>query len=135
MSEKPWDLIENNCEDDDLIESAWAETKAEEYLFDVRPWPEDEDGGPMITIVPVAYFNKHNAVFDQHLQLDHILGDDYFQEMESTFVSDLSEKVFDVRQDLLKRGLREDPRLTKLLDDCHVSDEDEDEDDHDCEDC
>jgi hypothetical protein len=65
--------------------------------------------GCSISICPKLYFQKENDMWDQSMDLDHILPSDLFEAMESVWTSERS--MEDVRNDLLSRGFEENANL------------------------
>lgn len=133
---RPWDDEAFENLDDDELDNLWTQTKGSDYIFDVRDNPDDFDDLPMVSIAPAEFFNKEKVEFHGHLQIDHILGDDYSCEMEGTYTSEI-ENAEAIREDLRKRGLKDSKEfsdyISSLLEDNSSYEDDEDEcdcDDH-----
>lgn len=66
-----------------------------------------------VFITPKTYFDKHGAMYDQHLKIDKLLPSYFEQVMEGVFEVRLpSDKT---RQILLEWGFKEDPAFTAFM--------------------
>jgi hypothetical protein len=87
-------------------------SKPSDFYFDVKA-NLGVDGFTMITIVPKLYFDKEGYMWDQSMNLNHILPADLSEAMESCWDSERSAE--EVRQDLLARGFEENTKLSALV--------------------
>jgi hypothetical protein len=110
MSDVSWeDPPYNTPEYEELCKNS----KPSDFYFDVKADLEVCSGYTMIAIVPKLYFHKEGYMWDQSMNLNHILPDDLSEAMESCWDSERSAE--EVRKDLLARGFEENAKFTALV--------------------
>lgn len=85
------------------------EAEPSDFYFNIQ---DDGSGYCFISIVPVLFFDKHGSFFDETIPIDHLLPDDFEEEMECTYGCDRSAE--DVREELLGLGFRVSDDVDKL---------------------
>jgi hypothetical protein len=74
----------------------------------------DFDGLTMVAIVPKSYFDKYGCMWNQSMDLHHILP----SYLDTEFVDGIYDVMIDIEkvyQDLIKLGFEENEDLLKLL--------------------
>jgi hypothetical protein len=71
--------------------------------------PNDNDAFTFIAIVPKAFFDKERCMLDSSMDLEHILPEDFGEEMEGIWST--SRSVDEVRKDMLERGFEENQKF------------------------
>lgn len=111
LSLRPWDeeAVEAAELDDDDIEDMWSTTRAGEFWYAVF------EAERYVIITPADYFQRHGHLYDQHLQIDHLLPEGLDQVTEGTFeiVDDLSVSTID--NELLGRGFVRSAALSGFI--------------------
>jgi hypothetical protein len=95
-------------------ENAWdTEEKLNEFFKKSQPsdfyFRVDDYDGTFIVIVAKAFFDTNGYVDDQTPRIDHLLPNDFYEAMESTWECERS--VEDVKKDLIARGFEEKLKL------------------------
>ena len=116
-----WDNIEKlfrthgDDEGEDLYDKLCKQSSPADFYFAVSNSlsfdPEENDAFTFIALVPKVYFNKEGCMWDQSMNLDHILPEDFGEEMESIWGT--SRNIEDVRKDMLARGFEENKDFIK----------------------
>lgn len=71
---------------------------------------EDEVSTTLVIIVPTTFWHSNGHVYDQHLNIDHLIPDYMSECMESHFES--SRSPAETRDDLLLLGFKESEKFT-----------------------
>jgi hypothetical protein len=122
-----WENVEvilDHDDDGELYDKLCQNSKPSDFYFDLL----DDNGITIINLSPKLFFDKNECMFDQPMYLEHILPDDFGDEMENVWSSERS--IDEVRKDLLERGFMEEPKLTNMSDDEDFDDEDFDDEDN-----
>lgn len=112
---KPWhsDVYSalHQYEKMDELDKAWQATKADEYYFSVM----NLDGETNVYIVPIDYFNSEKCMWDQSMNLEHILPDYMSESMECVWVADKNGDMTQVKDDMLARGFVPSKKLDRYV--------------------
>lgn len=85
------DITWNNIDDlwfdieENELHAFYKSTSASDYYFHAYNHYSE---GVCVVICSKDYFKKHGYVFDQSINIDHLLPDHFFEIMESEWVSD-----------------------------------------------
>lgn len=112
MTIKPWDFEKTSEMDDDEIEKLYLDTVAEDYIFCIHP--------DYVAITPKEFFKQESVMFDQHLDIDHLLPEDFGYEMEGVYSTSLPPKQ--ARKILISLGFVEDSDFTRFVGGIEFSD-------------
>ena len=99
--------------DEDEYFALCENSKPSDFYFAAKDHSGCFGGITMIVLVPKDYFQQEHCMWDQSMDLKHILPDYFFESMESVWESDQS--VYDVRKDLLTRGFIENDELSSMI--------------------
>lgn len=94
---------------DSSYEELCKNSKPSDFYFAAQ---KGEDEFCMVAIVPKLYFNKEGYMWDQSMQIEHLLPDDLSESMESIWENDGDRTVEEIRQDMLRRGFEENDQFT-----------------------
>lgn len=113
MSELTWDNLEEYEGEDfeEAFEKLCELAAPTDFYIDVRA--AEPYSMTTIFIVPKAYFSKHGYQYDQHINIESILPNDFGEDMECCYSSDRD--VEEVKNDLLARGFEENNDFTKMI--------------------
>lgn len=104
---KPWDEAFwkgciNRDDFEELEEELWSKTTASEFYFTPANVFDEE----CIAITPAALYDIDGEVWDQHLQIQHLLPDDMFPMSEGVF--NLGDRSLEAAVgELRRRGFKE----------------------------
>jgi hypothetical protein len=100
-------------DDESVLGKLFKNSTGKDYYFHVSSGKEmgDDEAFAWLTIVPKAYYDKHQCLFDQSMPIDHLLPEDCTEEMESVWASEMPAK--DLRQEMLFRGFQESKALAE----------------------
>jgi hypothetical protein len=77
---KPWEDGVDEMNDDE-VEELWEQTEASDFIFA----PLRREGDIDICITPKDFFEETGHLYDQHLQIDHLLPEGLRCEWEGTY--------------------------------------------------
>ncbi len=83
------------------------------FMVEEGMYEKDEVNLTLVVIVPISFWNDNGYVYDQHLNIDHILPNHMGECMESHFESGKS--VAETRDELLALGFQENEMFTKFM--------------------
>lgn len=114
LSWKNVDEIFNEDDSEYLFDELCKKSVASDFYFDVR---EDAyDHIPTIVICAKDYFDDNGFCFDQHINIDHLLDPNVFEEMmEGIYVVDNGKSVEDIRAELIKAGFIDSKEFSEFL--------------------
>jgi hypothetical protein len=104
MAKLSWNNIEEILDMDDDGESytkLCKSSKPSDFYFTVK---EDEDLDLYVCITPVVYFDTNECEFDQSLEIEHLLPEDFYEEMEGTYSVDRDCSVQEIEEELEALG-------------------------------
>lgn len=112
-----WETLETNYnsnkweEYDNLCKSS----KPSDFYFYVGPLApgEDNENYSFIHIIPKIFFDTYNHMWDQSMDIDHILPEDFGEEMECIWGCKRS--IEKIKADLIERGFLESPAFTEFM--------------------
>jgi len=77
---KPWDEGVDEMNDDE-VEELWEQTEASDFVFASM----QRNGYIDICITPREFFEENGHLYDQHLQIEHLLPEGLRCEWEGTY--------------------------------------------------
>lgn len=109
---KPWDdnIYEVLGDDEDKHHALWLETKADEYLFCLQDVPNI---GVIASITPKLFFEEHKFMYDQHIDIEHILPKEFYCEIEGVYAID--NEIDEANKLLVDAGFIESQELKDFL--------------------
>src|SRR5271165_7206454 len=108
MANQSWEDIEKIYGDHDAYDELCQNAQSSDFYFSVF----DSDGTTMISIVPKAFFDKEDCIWDQSMNLDHLLPKDFGEEMECVWGTERS--VEDTIKELLHLGFVANNKLDDI---------------------
>ena len=103
-----WENVEEILSDDneDLYEELCEKSKPSDFYFYAKN-STDVSGEVFtdIVITPKAFYDKSGHFWDQHMNIEHILPDDFENLMEGIWSSERTIK--EIKQDMIARGFEE----------------------------
>ena len=103
--------IYNSDNGEELYEELCQNSKPSDFYFYVHKGPPEQDVCTDISIVPKQFFNVTDGMYDQFMDLSHILPE-YCEDFEEAMWS-CSKDIKKVRKDLLKLGFEENEKFNK----------------------
>jgi hypothetical protein len=110
MSKMSWEKPPYH--NDDTYMKLCENSKPSDFYFVAQ---KDYEGFVMVAITPKLYFHKNGYMWDQSMQIEHLLPNDLSESMESVWESDSDRTVEEIRQDMLSRGFEENEQFTELV--------------------
>jgi hypothetical protein len=107
---KPWEDGVDEINDDE-VEELWQKTEASDFIFA----PMQRDGYIDICITPREYFEENGHLYDQHLQIEHLLPEGLRCEWEGTYQIEEGEPE-DMARELVDLGFVLSDELARFLD-------------------
>lgn len=104
MSKLDWNDIEEILavdDDGEVYEKLCKQSKASDFYFSVQ---KDEDLELCVYITPVSYFDEKNVQFDQSLMIEHLLPEDFYEEMEGCYAVDRDCSLEEIEEELTDLG-------------------------------
>ena len=106
---KPWDENFDDYGREAILEEACKATVGSDYYFCVA---EDEDGENILYVTPKELFDRDGTIYDDYLDIEHIIGNDISNLMEGTW--DFGCTPEEMRERCLKAGMLENEQFTSI---------------------
>jgi len=112
-----WETLETNYSSNtyEEYENLCINSKPSDFYFYVGPIApgEDDEDYSFIHIVPKIFFDTYNHMWDQSMNLNHILPEDFGEEMECIWSCERSKE--EVITDLIERGFEKNYKFTEFM--------------------